>query len=104
MRAGRLDRPITIETPVITQDITGQDISTWIPFHNTYGQIVPERGKEQYSSSGTHSHKQIKIVIRYKAGILPTMRFVLDGAAYRIISVTEIIRRKGTEIIGEAWL
>jgi SPP1 family predicted phage head-tail adaptor len=103
MRSGKLDRPIVIQTPVITQDITGQDISTWIPFYSCYAQVMPERGSEQYVSSGLHSRKTVRFIIRYKAGILPTMRIVFDNTYYRILSVTEMTRREGTELVGEVW-
>ena len=103
MRAGKLDRPIVIQSPVITQDITGQDVSTWITFHSCYAQIMFMTGNEQFKAQGVHSNNQIKIAFRYKPGILPTMRVSFDGTIYRINSVIEIPRRKGTELLCEVW-
>lgn len=103
MKSGKFSRPIMIQSPVITQDVTGQDISTWIPFHSCYAEIIFMTGSEQYQSSGIHSKNQIRVILRYKPGILPTMRVVFDGVTYRINSVIEIPRRKGTEIMAEVW-
>lgn len=101
--AGKHDRPIKIERMILEQDDLGQEIPKWVVYHTAYAQIRPTTGTEQFTSEGKHSQEIAKIYIRYKDGIDPTMRVLLNCKTYRITGVTEIGRREATELFLERW-
>lgn len=103
MRAGKFDRPIVIQQPAEAQTADGQDIQTWSTYHSCYAQWTPLLGNERFRAAGTHAVEAGKFVFRYKTGILPTMRVSFDSKFYKIVAVSEITRRRATELTVELW-
>lgn len=103
MRVGKLDRPIVIESASLVQDGMGQEIQTWTTFHSCYARWQPMTGYERFKASGTHAVDTGKFTIRYKDGVLPTMRVSFDSKYYKITGIAEVPRRKATEITVELW-
>lgn len=103
MRTGQLDRPIVIESSSASQDAMGQDVLTWSTYHSCFARWQPMMGNERFRAGGTHAVEVGKFTIRYKEGILPTMRVSFNSKYYRIVGIAEIPRRKGTEVSVELW-
>lgn len=101
--AGKHDRPIKIERMILEQDEYGQEIPKWVLYHAAYAQMIPSTGSESALSEGRHSQELIKLNIRYKDGIDPTMRVYLNCKIYRVLAVTELGRREGIELSIERW-
>lgn len=105
MKAGSFDRPIVIEQATSTQDTMGQDIQqSWSTFHACYAQWKPLMGNERFRASGLHAVESGAFGIRYKEGILPTMRITFDNKYYKITGIAEDTRRRNIEITVERWL
>jgi len=89
MNIGKLRHRVTIESLVIEQDSDGAQIESWV---NTYGtqvwaDIQPLSGKELLASQSMQSEVKARIIIRYRDGVLPTMRILHRGNIYNIAGV-----------------
>jgi SPP1 family predicted phage head-tail adaptor len=100
MRAGRLDRRITIESATTTQNEYGETVETWSSFAaNIPATVTPLRGRELFAAQQVVATSELKVQIRYMAGITEAMRVVYDGVTYGIQHVAEIGRRAGIELL-----
>jgi SPP1 family predicted phage head-tail adaptor len=87
MRAGRLDRRVTIQRQEQTQDAYGQPVETWTDVATVWAEVRDITGKEFVSAQATQNAVQTKITIRHRAGIVPAMRAVHGSDTYNIESV-----------------
>lgn len=100
MRAGQLDRRITIETPTGTQDTFGEFTETWATFATEWAQYEPLKGREQLDAMQVNADLQARFRIRYRSDITTKMRIVNDDSlTYGIEAITQIGRREGLEIL-----
>lgn len=89
MQIGKLRHRITLQSRVQTQDpvsgaveLTWSDYATEVP-----AEVVPLSGREFLSAAAEQAGVIARIVIRYDAGVLPTMRLVFDGVNHNIEAV-----------------
>lgn len=92
MRAGKLNKRVTIQTPATGQDETGEPLTGWTNFvtegdGKVWASITDVTGREFLAASADQSEVQTKIGIRYLAGVLPSMRVLHGPVAYDIKSV-----------------
>jgi SPP1 family predicted phage head-tail adaptor len=98
MRAGELDRIISLQTATVTHDAAGQPIETWkginVPAH-----IKRIKGGERFTADQDIGKESITFKIRYRT-IRPTVlnRIVYLGRNWDIHDVRELGRREGLEI------
>lgn len=108
MRAGRLDRRITVQslgpgrTPL--GDVTDQWTAlTGMPI---WARRVPLSGREYQSATGDQrvAEDTVRYEIRYRADISADTRLrIVDGSrSYDIKHIAEIGRRQGLDIVGVA--
>jgi SPP1 family predicted phage head-tail adaptor len=97
MRAGSLDRLITIERFTNTIDDFGTPVETWSPVATLRAQIV-SASTEEFIRNGAEAETVIVFRTRYLAGVTPADRIVYGGAAHNIKELTEIGRRRGLEL------
>lgn len=79
MRAGRLDRRITIQARATGQDEYGEPLTGWADVATVWARIDDLTGKQYLAAQAAQNAVQTRITIRYRPGMLPTMR-VLHGA------------------------
>lgn len=101
MRAGRLDRRITIQvfslaSPAINAD--GQESGSWVTLASVYAEIMPLGGSERMQSQQELAQENLIFTIRYRPDITPEHRILYDSKNYDILSVLEIRRRKGLKL------
>lgn len=86
MRAGVLRQRITIEQPGLTQDpVTGEMIAGWTVFADKVpASVEPLSARDFIAAQANQSQITARIVIRYRPGILPTMRIIHRGKVYGI--------------------
>jgi len=101
MRAGNLDRPIVIQSGTFTTSDLGQEVVTWATFWTGFARWEPMTANDRFRASGIHAVKAGKFTIRYKSGVLSTMRVLFDSEYYKILGVRELPRREGTELTVE---
>lgn len=102
MRAGELDRRITIERAVVTTDPFGGEQRAWAPLHTVWAQALPISDGERWRAGEVAAQVTHRFRIRWGAGVEPTDRIRYDGKVYEIVGVKEIGRRVGQEITAAA--
>lgn len=93
MRAGKLDKRILIQSPPTGQDDNGEPLTTRTDFvtdtpdHKVWASITDVSGREFLAAEAGQNQVQTKIGIRYRAGVLPSMRVVYGATTYNIEAV-----------------
>jgi head-tail adaptor len=107
MKAGQLDRRISIEVKTITSDPDyGTETVTWVIFANRISAQVQDvlPSKSEGAADGIIiSTRPARIRLRYMRGITSDMRLIIHGDTDRIMQITagpaEIGRREGIELM-----
>ena len=89
---GRLDRRITIQEDVGTQDAAGQPVPSWqnIASNPTiWAEVIPVGGSETFQAKQFGAEAVKKFRIRYRSDIIRKMRVVYDDDNYDIQDVAE---------------
>lgn len=100
--AGALDRRIVIQRNTAAQDTAGEPVESWATLSTVWAQIEPLRGVERWQAEQVNAELELKVRIRYLAGVTPKDRFTLGGETYEIESVMEIGRQEGMELLCSA--
>jgi SPP1 family predicted phage head-tail adaptor len=74
MRAGELNKRITIEQPVETVSGLGEPVQTWSVFAVLWAGIQPLVGSERVQAAQVNANADVKVTIRYYFGILPSAK------------------------------
>jgi SPP1 family predicted phage head-tail adaptor len=116
MRAGRLNRRITIQRKTVTQSASGEQIVAWSTIAaRRAASMLPVRGDERFTAPQLGASEQIEFRIRYSAdvsGLSPQDRIIhpalddgsppseaTDRQIHDIVAVHELGRREGLQII-----
>ena len=99
MRAGVLDRRITIERNNEVQDEFGGLTSVWTTFAAVWARVAPVTGKETFLSDQVTASADTLFRIRYLVGLDTKMRIVYNEKNYNIKNILEIGRREGFNIL-----
>jgi SPP1 family predicted phage head-tail adaptor len=86
MNIGKMRHKITIEQKTEVSDGAGGYTESWISFATVWASVEPISGKEYYEAQQTQSEATHKIRIRYRTGILPSMRVNFKGRIFAITS------------------
>lgn len=98
MRAGKLDRSITIQGYTYVVDEYGNPIYDWAPMATVRAEII-EAGSEEFIRSFGVLDQAVRVFrIRFLDGVTNGHRVLFEGVQHDIKSITEIQRRKGLEI------
>lgn len=106
MRAGQLDRRISIEAPSVIDGEYGPQPGPWVAF----AARLPAQVQDMLPSKSESVQQGLRIAvqparvrIRYLAGITSDMRVVVHGATDRMYQITagpaEIDRRRSLEMV-----
>src|SRR4051812_26720077 len=116
MRAGKLDRRITIQRKTVTASDSGQPVETWAALElRRAASMAPVRGDEPFAREQVVAQQQIEFRIRYStsvADLSPQDRIVYpalptddpapdQNLLFNILAVNEIGRREGLQIIAQ---
>ena len=104
MRAGRLDRRVTIQTRTLTRNSYGEQVETWADDDTVWGERFDLRGREFFAARQVSADVTTRFRLRYRTGLTVLHRLVCDGVTYDIHQVSEIGRRQGLEILASARL
>lgn len=99
LAAGSLNRRITLQAPVVTRDAYGGAVTTWSDVATVWAAVIPMRGRELFAAQQVVALAEIKIRMRYRAGVDEAMRIVFDGKHYGIQHIAEIGYRDGLELL-----
>lgn len=102
MRAGKLDRQITIQQAGSTLDAYGQPTQTWSTFAIRHAQKRDIRPSERFAAGQRLAEETAVFRIRHLDGVTPQMRIQLEGKTYDIHGITELGRRVGLDLLAVA--
>jgi SPP1 family predicted phage head-tail adaptor len=105
MRAGPLDRRITLQRATRAQDATGQEVETWATLAEVWGSKRDVSDSERVAAAEVSAEITTRFQIRWDSSwsdLNPKDRVVYNGRTYDISSVKEIGRREGLEITAAA--
>lgn len=86
MRAGLLRHRITFQSPGLVQDpLTGEMLPGWATvWAKVPASVRPLSARDLIAAQAGQSEATARMVIRYRAGVLPTMRILYRDAVYSI--------------------
>lgn len=97
MRAGKLDRSITVQSFTSTVNDYGTPIETWTDVATVRAQII-QSSTEEFLTNGASDTTSIIFRTRYFSPIGGTSRILFEGEEYNVREVKEIGRRKGLDL------
>lgn len=98
MRAGKLDKTITIDRSASTVDDYGTPAEGWSPIATVRAQVIQSTTEEFMRGFGQTSETAIIFRIRHLGGIGPSDRVTFGGQAFDIKEVKELGRRAGFDL------
>lgn len=88
MRAGDLRHRITLQKRGETRGPDGEVITGWVDFAASVpASVIPLSGREFVAAGEQQSEVQARVTIRWRDGVLDTMRMLFDGKVYAIKAV-----------------
>ncbi len=102
MRAGRLDRTITIRSITETPDGFGGITRTETVLGTVPAEKTDLTGREYFAAAQVNAEITTRFTIRYGLTVTPLHRITCDGRDYDILHVAEIGRREGLQIMAKA--
>lgn len=98
MRAGKLDRTITIERKTEAVADSGAVVNVWTTIATVRAEIVTASADEFLTGFGEAESGTIVFRIRYLADITTADRVSYAGKIHDLKDITEIGRRRGLEL------
>ena len=103
MKAGKLDRRITIEREAETVDRYGTASSAWTPIATDIAAQMIQAATDEFLSAHGEDDKTVVVFrLRWRAGVEMTDRVMYQGTAFNVVEIKEIGRREGLELRCEA--
>ncbi|WP_182655590.1 phage head closure protein [Stenotrophomonas lacuserhaii] len=84
MAAGELRHRVLIQQQVTTRDEDGVQTTSWVEVATVWASVEPLSAREFIQSGQTQAAVTARITIRYREGLLPTMRIVHRGQVFNI--------------------
>lgn len=86
MRAGILRHPVVIQQQTEKQDqATGEMATAWVDFASVWAAVEPLSARDLIAAQAGQSEASGRITIRYRPGVLSTMRILHRGQIFTII-------------------
>ncbi|ASY43333.1 hypothetical protein CJD35_01850 [Sphingobium xenophagum] len=98
MRAGTLDRTVTIQRMTLVDD-GYSSVETWADWQTVPAQVVQEGGREFFAAAAVQAEQRVLFRMRWLDGVTVLDRVSYDGRPHNIIGVKELGRREGTELL-----
>lgn len=105
MRAGSLDRRVTIESKTVTRDDYGAEVVSWSTFAEVWAEVRDVNATERVADQIRTLTRLTMIKTRYVSGVTSDMRIRLneDGRVLAIVSMAQIGRRLGWSFACEQY-
>lgn len=98
IKAGKLDRQITIMREAETVAASGAVSKAWAPVATIRAELVQRSADEYLAGFGEADAGGAVFRVRYLAGITTADRVTFEGVTYDIDEVAELGRRRGLEL------
>ncbi|MDA8212164.1 MAG: phage head closure protein [Clostridia bacterium] len=93
MNAGELRHRVKIQQKSVTRDSFGAESVTWSDVATVWAVVEPLRGREFFGAQQVNAEVTTRIRIRYRSGVVPTMRALYGSRVYDIQSVINLDER-----------
>ena len=101
MRAGNLDRVITIQRRTTGIDLYGTPIETWTDYATIRGQLLKNATDDREGQRGHTTDILLNFRIRFVASLSLNDRLLYQGQQYQVTQISEIGRRVGMDLTCE---
>lgn len=98
IRAGKLDRAITLQRKSETVSDSGGVVTAWTDIATVRAEVVQQSASEFLTGYGEAEAGTAIFRIRYLADITTADQIMFDGTNYNIKEIAEIGRRRGLEL------
>lgn len=101
MRAGRLDRRVTILQQSVSQSDSGEEQVTWSTLAEVWAEKIENSGSERFSAQQYVGHSVRTFRFRYSsalAAVTTKHRLQYESVNYDITDVRELGRHHGIEV------
>lgn len=98
MRAGKLDRQITIERLTTETDDYGTPVPSWSPLAVVRAQRIHASTEEFLRSFGASTEGAVVFRVRHIDGLTLADRVTDDGSVFDLKEIRELDRRQGLEL------
>jgi len=102
VKAGALDRRLTIQSRALTPNARGDEIASWSDTATVWANRRDVSGREFFSSSEIRADISTVFRIRHRDGVSVLDRVVEDGLTYDIVHIARIGRREGLDLVCRA--
>ena len=89
-RLGKLRHRLQIQAPAYSASDGGGATLNWEPIASIWAEILPASGREVFISDGISARVTHEVRLRYRADLLPEMRFIAPARALDIRAVRDI--------------
>lgn len=98
MRAGKLDRLITIERLDETVAPSGAVTADWSRVAKVRAELVQQAADEFLAGPGEGEQRTLVFRIRWRTGLSTADRVIFEGKPFDLKQIVEIGRRRGLEL------
>lgn len=98
MRAGRLDRRVTLQADGGTET-EGKHVYDWASFVTVWAEKIEAAGREAFLAGIDQVElADVRFRIRWRDDVTPKTRLLLGAEVFDIVHVAELGRREGLEL------
>ena len=102
MKAGRMDRRVSLQARTLSRNSYGEETESWSEIAEVWAEKVDLRGREYYAAAQANADVTTRWRIRYRSDVTVLHRLLYDSVVYEINQVAEIGRQAGLELITTA--
>lgn len=100
MRAGKMDRRVTLQARTVTRNADGEDVATYADLATVWAEKFDLRGREYFAAQQSRAEVTTRWRIRYRDDLRSVDRLVHDGTAYDVAAPpAETGRQQGLELV-----
>lgn len=90
INAGHLRDRVTLQQRAAGVDAHGQESTTWEDVATVWAHVQPLRGREFFAAGQVQSQVDVRMRIRYRSDVVPTMRAVWRSQPHDIVGVIDV--------------
>jgi SPP1 family predicted phage head-tail adaptor len=98
MRAGKLDKTISIDRLSRTVNDYGTEVEAWTPVTTVRAQLVQSSTEEFMRSAGSIAETAVVFRVRFRDDLTTSDRVTHRGQAYDVKEIKELGRREGLDL------
>ena len=102
MRAGSLDRRLTILRRTLARNAYGEQVEEFETLDTVWAAKLDTTGRELFTAKGTIGENSTRFRIRYRSDLYLTDRLSYNGTEYDITQIAELGRKDGLELVAVA--